>query len=244
MRHRLISFLSLSHIFLAFCQEPDGSLFANNTSPASFQELGPSVVAVEPSASIAKTAGPSGTLIQPKGGAIYKNHVGDVGNVEVIYRGVSDGTNDVGARTCTIDLHLVPVSRQSQTNSINLSNPAVIHVSWHFFSDAISVLTFDLLARLRHSSPTVWDPMTVVVANPFGQTLCPLPVHVAISVSPSFLQNIVATGLILIHDVVMPKNMQTWSFMRGNFTRCAVLQHFFLSTLDVAFGHERDDQKN
>jgi hypothetical protein len=129
MRHRLISFLSLSHIFLAFCQEPDGSLFANNTSPASFQELGPSVVAVEPSASIAKTAGPSGTLIQPKGGAIYKNHVGDVGNVEVIYRGVSDGTNDVGARTCTIDLHLVPVSRQSQTNSINLSNPAVIHVS-------------------------------------------------------------------------------------------------------------------
>ncbi|PLW49398.1 hypothetical protein PCANC_07787 [Puccinia coronata f. sp. avenae] len=130
MRHRLISFLSLSHIFLAFCQEPDGSLFANNTSPASFQELGPSVVGVEPSASIAKTAGPSGTLIQPKGGAIYKNHVGDVGNVEVIYRGVSDGANDVGARTCTIDLHLVPVSRQSQTNSINLSNPAVIHLSY------------------------------------------------------------------------------------------------------------------
>jgi len=83
-----------------------------------------------------QSPGPSGTLIQPRGGEVFKNHVGSVGNIEVIYKGVSDGTNDVGARTCTIDLHLVPVSSKTQASSetqaksINLSSPSTIHLSY------------------------------------------------------------------------------------------------------------------
>ncbi|KAI9600911.1 hypothetical protein H4Q26_000705 [Puccinia striiformis f. sp. tritici PST-130] len=111
MRNLIVFLLSLSHAL------PDG-----------FEELSPPVQQ-QPYASSAKTAGPSGTLVQPKGGAVFKNHVGAVGNVEVIYRGVSDG-NDVGARTCTIDLHLLPVSKASQTKSFNLARSDAIHLSY------------------------------------------------------------------------------------------------------------------
>ncbi|KAA1115258.1 hypothetical protein PGT21_034274 [Puccinia graminis f. sp. tritici] len=127
MRNITKLFLSLSHILLAFCREDSKPLNANSSSPGEDQG---SNLPTSPYASIAKTAGPSGILIQPKGGAVFKNHVGAVGNVEVIYKGVSDGTNDVGARTCTIDLHLIPVSNQSQTGSINLSSESVIHLSY------------------------------------------------------------------------------------------------------------------
>lgn len=127
MRTVIIFLLSLSHVLSASCLENDTPSMANHSSPDGYQE--PSSP-VQTFASIANTAGPSGILIQPKGGAVFKNHVGNVGNVEVIYKGVSDGTNDVGARTCTIDLHLVPASNRIQTKSINLSSPSVIHLSY------------------------------------------------------------------------------------------------------------------
>lgn len=79
---------------------------------------------------VPQTAGPSGTLIKPVGGTQYVNHVGNVGNVEVIYRGVSDGSNQFGARTCTIDLHLVPKSlKPIHSHAFNTSDPSVISVS-------------------------------------------------------------------------------------------------------------------
>ncbi|KAI9600132.1 hypothetical protein KEM48_000546 [Puccinia striiformis f. sp. tritici PST-130] len=128
MRNLIVFLLSLSHALFASCLEQNGSMITNYSRPDGFEELSPPVQQ-QPYASSAKTAGPSGTLVQPKGGAVFKNHVGAVGNVEVIYRGVSDG-NDVGARTCTIDLHLLPVSKASQTKSFNLARSDAIHLSY------------------------------------------------------------------------------------------------------------------
>ncbi|EGF98202.1 Hypothetical protein MELLADRAFT_113750 [Melampsora larici-populina 98AG31] len=73
-----------------------------------------------------RTAGPSGRLIKPGGGSVYQNHVSNVGAVEVIYIGVSDGSNEYGARTCTIDLHLVPRSGKGDPPKVfNISDPSV-----------------------------------------------------------------------------------------------------------------------
>ncbi|KAI8442879.1 hypothetical protein BY996DRAFT_4580034 [Phakopsora pachyrhizi] len=81
----------------------------------------------------ARNGGPSGVLITPKGGTVFNNHLGNVGNVEVIYKGVSDGSNEFGARTCTIDLHLVPVGKSSNlqgNESFNLSSSSVMNLAY------------------------------------------------------------------------------------------------------------------
>lgn len=96
-------------------------------------------------ASAAAELGPSGTLIQPIGGAVFKNHVGNVGNVEVIYKGVSDGSNTFGARTCTIDLHLVP-------KKAYLKNPGSYNIS----SSSTVSLAYGMRPHDSGSSQPIW----------------------------------------------------------------------------------------
>lgn len=86
---------------------------------------------VEDAQFVPQTAGPSGKLIKPGGGSVYQNRVSNVGTVEVIYTGVSDGSNEYGARTCTIDLHLVPkAGNGGPPKSLNVTDPSVTSLAY------------------------------------------------------------------------------------------------------------------
>lgn len=126
MCDRIISCLLLCYFFFSLgLAELPRTIYSRQVE---YQDSTPQL---QSDASIPQTAGPSGTLIKPQGGAVYKNHIGSVGNIEVIYKGVSDGTNDFGARTCTIDIHLVPkTTKQNARSTININNPLVIHLSY------------------------------------------------------------------------------------------------------------------
>ncbi|KAH9815275.1 hypothetical protein DFH28DRAFT_244418 [Melampsora americana] len=86
---------------------------------------------VEEAQFVPQTAGPSGKLIKPGGGSVYQNHVSNVGAVEVIYTGVSDGSNEYNARTCTIDLHLVPKSAKGTgRQAFNVTAPSATSLAY------------------------------------------------------------------------------------------------------------------
>lgn len=76
---------------------------------------------------IPQTVGPSGTLKRPKGGSVYYNRLGNVSLVEVLFIGVSDGTNLFGARTCYIDIYLLPKDEkrtvQQRVCNVTKENP-------------------------------------------------------------------------------------------------------------------------
>ncbi|KAG0151901.1 hypothetical protein CROQUDRAFT_650483 [Cronartium quercuum f. sp. fusiforme G11] len=99
---------------------------------------------------VPQTTGPSGVLKKPKGGSIYTNHVGNVGNVEVLYLGVSDGSNEFGARTCTIDLHLVPKSeKRFYEQAFNVTSPSAINDTVIHFQSAAPLITFTCVKKAQ-----------------------------------------------------------------------------------------------
>ncbi|MBW0463033.1 hypothetical protein O181_002748 [Austropuccinia psidii MF-1] len=142
MRLSLVALLGLPYIILAVCNDElveKNVLTAQNSTSNLVDPNAISGSGSHDNANLCtmSTAGPSGILISPKAGMVFKNHVGNVGNVEVIYQGVSDGSNSFGARTCTIDVHLAPKQKvQAKTPSgssreplINLNSSLVVSLA-------------------------------------------------------------------------------------------------------------------